>query len=141
MNKEMNDETAARLTEDVQEIQDASDRRSFIKGTVLIASAVAAGGLASSAAAATPQPDQESTLQGPPAAFPRSAVASMQVVFDVKSPPTLEEIIKILPDIFGPTGCRACGLIGLDIRFGLDTILPTQIANARLILEGTLPGR
>lgn len=141
MSENLKDDATVTAVEGAPEAIESSDRRSFIKGTVFVAGAVAAGGLAASIASASPSPDDLDVSQGPIAAIARPPVGTLHVVFNRGNVPTLDDIIKILPDIFGPTGCRLCGLVGLDIRFGLDTLLTTQLKNVNLNLEGTLPGR
>lgn len=122
------------------EVVESSDRRSFIKNTVLAAGTVAAGGLVASATvSASAQGDEP--LQGGQAALPRSAVAVLSINFDRRKPPSVQDIQAILPSIFRLTGCVACGLIGLDLRIGINEVLPVLREDVNLALEGILPGR
>ncbi|MBI3949646.1 MAG: hypothetical protein HY314_04230 [Acidobacteria bacterium] len=122
------------------ETVESPDRRSFIKGTVMVAGAVAASSL-SAAPASAASPQREEPLQGPPAAFARQPVAVLQLNFDRRKPPSVQDIQEILPKIFRLTGCVACGLIGLDLRIGINDVLPAIEENINLSLEGTLAGQ
>jgi hypothetical protein len=123
------------------ETVESSDRRAFIKGTVMVAGAVAASHLAASSANAAPEPASEPLQGTPTAGFARQPVAVMQINFDRRRPPSVQEIQALLPAIFRLTGCVACGLIGLDLRIGINEVLPTLQEGVNLNLEGTLAGR
>jgi hypothetical protein len=121
------------------ETVESSDRRTFIKNTVLAAGTVAAGSLA--AASVSTVSAQDEPLQAGTAALARNPVAVLHLNFDRRKPPSVQDIQAILPSIFRLTGCITCGLIGLDLNIGINEVLPALREDLNLALEGTIPGR
>jgi hypothetical protein len=48
----------------------------------------------------------------------------MRVGFDQRTRPTLKDLYRSLEEVLNIAGCPNCGLGGLDLRFGLDQVLP-----------------
>jgi hypothetical protein len=106
--------TTPQVTETSQEAVAAANRRSFLKGTALVAGVAAAGALTTAAQAAP--------IAAP--ALKVKARAVMRVGFDMRTQPTLKDVYRSLEEVLNMLGCPNCGLVGLDLRFGLDQVLP-----------------
>lgn len=99
----------------------ASNRRSFIKGTVIAAGTLAASGLAASAEPAIAAEDKQERI-----AIPSSSLRGIvQVSFSSKTPPKIEDVQSAVAQIAKLNGCVGCGLIGIDLRLKLGD--PVQI--------------
>jgi hypothetical protein len=108
----------SKANDSIQETNDTADRRSFMKGSFMIAGAMAGGAIASSVAnAATPQPA---------AAAPGGAGnKEILVVFDRHKEITLRDLYEAIQVCCKIGGCYNCGLVGFDPRFILrDPIVP-----------------
>ena len=113
--------------EAVQDIVSAANRRSFLKGTALVAGIAATGALSAAA-------QDISLAQTSLKVIPR---AVMRVGFDMRSRPTFKNVYRSLEDVLRIAGCPNCGLVGLDLRFGLDQVLPL---GSEVPATGTLEG-
>ena len=113
--------------EAVQDVVSAANRRSFLKGTALVAGIAATGALS---AAAQDISLAETSLK----VIPRVV---LRVSFDVRSRPTFKDVYRSLEDVLRIAGCPNCGLVGLDLRFGLDQVLPL---GSEVPATGTLEG-
>lgn len=107
MNKEEMKEEAALSTEIAEE---TPDRRTFMKGTLMLATAAVAGGLNISVSGA--EPLQEGAI--------KSRANKLVFARFTKKPPTLDDIQSLVAQIVGRAGCTACGLLGIDLRLGVD---------------------
>jgi hypothetical protein len=92
-------------------------RRSFMKGTFAAATAVAAGGIASTAGDANAQ-------EGKAAAKLSSTVHAH---FDSRNPPKLADLQKVVAQIVSRSGCPTCGLLGVDLRLTAGDPLPVEV--------------
>ena len=102
----------------------ATDRRSFLKGTVAVA-AVAAGGVVVSQAAAQPGGGKGRKLSG-----------VVHVLFDPKKKPTRKDVDQVLERIYKLSGCSKCGLGGIDLRLALGDPEPLkEFREAKVIME------
>jgi hypothetical protein len=63
--------------------------------------------------------------------------AVIRVSFDVRSHPTFKDVYRSLEEVLRIAGCPNCGLVGLDLRFGLDQVLPL---GSGVPATGTLEG-
>ena len=115
--EEMKDDLTVSSTEEMGE---SSDRRSFMKSTLIAAAAAAVGtGLTGSIAEAA-------NIQEGAAAAPAIGKRKASKLVNVRFPqtaPTLDDLQKIIAQTVGRYGCPACGLLGIDIRLGLDDIV------------------
>jgi hypothetical protein len=92
-----------------------------------VAGVAAAGALATAAQAA---PIAATTLKVKPRAV-------LRVGFDVRTQPTLKDVYRSLEEVLNIAGCPNCGLAGLEMRFGLDHVLPL---NSEVPATATLEG-
>jgi anaerobic selenocysteine-containing dehydrogenase len=104
------DEASVTAADVPPEAVESPDRRSFMKGTLTVASAVAAGGLAASASAA----EQAQKAEGA-----QRISGTVHVHFDSRRPPNLEDLQATIRQIVGRAGCQTCGLGGIDVRLNL----------------------
>ena len=119
--EEMKDEAAAPAAE---ETVGASDRRTFMKSTLLAAATVAVGGgLTSSLAEASEAQEEKMAV--------RRATKLVNVRFP-RAQPTLDDLQKLIAQAVGRYGCVACGLLGIDIRFGLGEIKVRRVTPVQL---------
>jgi hypothetical protein len=123
--------TTPHITASSQETM-AADRRSFLKGTALVAGVAATGVLTAAAPAA---PAAETSIKVTPR-------ATMHVGFDQRTRPALKDLYRSLEEVLNIAGCPNCGLVGLDIRFGLDYVLPlhTDVPGTATLEGGILEG-
>lgn len=83
-----------------------SDRRTFIKSTIVGAGAVATGLAAMNV---TAEAAQDRGLRG--------FKGTVSLHFPTSAQPSLEDLQRAIAQIVTWNGCRACGLVGFDIRF------------------------
>lgn len=128
--EEPKDEASASSADVPPEAMESPDRRSFLKGTLTVASAVAAGGLAASVSAAEQAPAEPAQAEQAPAEQPRAAAqrisGTVHAHFDSRKQPTLEDLQSALRQIVGRAGCPTCGLGGIDIRLHLSDPVEVQ---------------
>jgi hypothetical protein len=117
------------------EAKTGKDRRAFLRGSAVVASAVAAGSLsaltADTAAAADPSPQ-------PNLPRPKDAITGR-----FAKQPGLEDVQRLVAQLVDKGGCRTCGLVGFDVRLGLQfqripaavKTLPTDIADVAVFRE------
>jgi hypothetical protein len=113
--------------EAVQDIVSTANRRLFLKGTALVAGVAATGVLS---AAAQDISITETSLK----VIPRAVI---RVGFDMRARPTFRDVYRSLEEVLRIAGCPNCGLVGLDLRFGLDQVLPLS---SEVPATGTLEG-
>jgi anaerobic selenocysteine-containing dehydrogenase len=118
--EEPKDEASASSADVPPEAMESPDRRSFLKGTLTVASAVAAGGLAASVSAAEQAPAEQ------PRAAAQRISGTVHAHFDSRKQPTLEDLQSALRQIVGRAGCPTCGLGGIDIRLHLSDPVEVQ---------------
>jgi len=102
------------------EATECPDRRSFMRGTLTAASAVAAGGLVASAAAA--EQGKGEAARG----AVQKLTGAVHVHFDSRKQPSLEDLQGTIRQIVGRAGCPTCGLLGIDIRLHLGDPVEIQ---------------
>jgi hypothetical protein len=118
---------APQLPEAAQDIVSAANRRLFLKGTALVAGVAATGVLT---AAAQDISIAETSLKVSPRAV-------IRVGFDMRARPTFRDVYRSLEEVLRLAGCPNCGLVGLDLRFGLDQVLPLS---SEVPATGTVEG-
>jgi hypothetical protein len=118
---------APQTSEAAQNAVSTAKRRSFLKGTALVAG-VAATGVLSAAAQDVSIGDMSLKVS------PRAVI---RVGFDVRTRPTFKDVYRSLEEVLRIAGCPNCGLVGLDLRFGLDQVLPL---GSEVPATGTLEG-
>lgn len=109
---------------------DGDARRTFLKGAAVATGVAATVGMAAQAKA------QDLHLDGVPAVTPIDRPAVMKMSFDPRDKVKLVQIQRLLEDALGTTGCPTCGLVGLDIRIGLEEIVSTKTDLATVVIEG-----
>jgi hypothetical protein len=100
----------------------SSERRSFLKETALVAGAAVVGGWAS----AVPPTAVAQTRETHEAPEPRHPVTGVHIHFNQQKQPTLDDVMKAIQVALRPTGCTTCGLAGIDLRLGLQSIINPQ---------------
>ena len=106
------------------------------------AGAAAAGSLATTAQAQTLYAERLGDPDGIPAVKLHPGKATLRLSFDSRKQPGIYDIQELIVRTLGRTGCPTCGLVGLDIRLGLDEIIqPDSGLAANAVIEGgRLPG-
>ncbi len=120
----------------------AANRRVFLRGAAVAAGAAAAGSLATTAQAQTLYAERLGDPDGIPAVKLHPGKATLRLSFDSRKQPGIYDIQELIVRTLGRTGCPTCGLVGLDIRLGLDEIIqPDSGLAANAVIEGgRLPG-
>ena len=123
--------------------QSQGNRRAFLKGAAVAAGAAAATGFAAQASA-------HSSLQqaggdgdaSDPTVLRKTGPAVMRVSFDARERVHVKHLQEALVQVLERSGCPSCGLVGLDIRLGLDDIVTVDpgLAATAVLEGGQLPG-
>jgi hypothetical protein len=107
-----------------------ADRRSFLRGSVTAAAAVAGAGMGGLAAASEAgNIDQEEAVKT------RKPLAAYQLQFSTSRPPSVEDVHAALARILGHAGCTTCGLLGVDVRLLAVDPIPVE---TRVPVQGSL---
>ncbi len=107
----MSDKLTDSVSRKTSEISD-SDRRTFLRNAALVTGAATVSGLAGQTSAAP--------LADGAAATGRKMVSAS---FDPKYELDIWSLQDVLEQILRDSGCTTCGLVGLDIRLGLDPVI------------------
>jgi hypothetical protein len=103
--------------ENVQISTEETDRRAFLRNAAVVAGAAAATGLAATSSSAA------SLSKADLVARAGTATAS----FDPNYKVDIYHIQKVIEQILNETGCPTCGLVGIDLRLGLDRIINVEV--------------
>src|SRR5262249_26003099 len=108
---EMKDNHTVATANTVPETSESPDRRSFLKNTIMMAGAPATAGLATASVHASPGPGRDSGATLADAAGSASGI--LQVRFDPRQRPTLDDLYYVIAQIVDRYGCPACGFLGI----------------------------
>ncbi|MEE9383255.1 MAG: hypothetical protein V3V08_07560 [Nannocystaceae bacterium] len=125
-------------TEDRPQADESADsRRSFLRGAATVAGVATAGAVLASSGDTQAAINPKLRL----AVEPSPVSPTMRVSFSVRHKVRLEDIQEALFQVLDQTGCPTCGLNGLDLRFGLDEVLPlkTSVPTQAVMETGLLP--
>lgn len=106
----------------MSETSKTDQRRDFLKGAAAAAGAAAAIGVSQSSQAKTVDLDAFYPY-GEPAVALHPRKATLRVSVDGRKPVNIKDLQIALESVLDRTGCPTCGLVGLDIRLGLDEII------------------
>ncbi|ABC27018.1 hypothetical protein HCH_00097 [Hahella chejuensis KCTC 2396] len=90
-----------------------SDRRAFLRNAALVTGAASIASFSSAATAATDSGVSRD----------RKTVSAS---FDPQYEVSIWDLQNILEQILNQSGCPTCGLVGLDLRLGLDPVVKIQ---------------
>ena len=111
----MSDKTTDQSLQSKSEPGD-SDRRTFLRNAALVTGAATVSGLTANSASAAPLAEA-------------TAVSCRKMVsasFDPKYELDIWSLQDVIGQILRESGCTTCGLVGLDIRLGLDPLIQVE---------------